>query len=124
MLSHLSVLVTQQSLRVPEVAGIARGLRADVPELEAHAGCLARFVEARPQGQRAARPAVLVLDQVGAVPRALARVDPLDDLTQLAADLHGSLRAGLVLRDQQGADVFQLDLQNVGGPLTGEEGNS
>jgi hypothetical protein len=49
MLRHRLVLVTEQLLRVLQIFRVGRRLCADIPKLEAHAGCLACFVESRAQ---------------------------------------------------------------------------
>lgn len=68
MFGHFSVFVPQQLLRMGQIPGVAASLDADVAELERHAGRVAGRVEAPAQGQQAKRLAVVVLDQVGALP--------------------------------------------------------
>lgn len=47
MFSHVTVLVVEQPLRIPEISGVAASLGTDVAKLEAHACRLARLVVVR-----------------------------------------------------------------------------
>lgn len=46
VLGHLAISMSQQLLRVRQVASVGRGLRPDVPKLETHARRAPRLVEA------------------------------------------------------------------------------
>lgn len=47
MFSHVTVLVAEQALRMPEVSGVAGSLGTDVVKLEVHACRLARLAVVR-----------------------------------------------------------------------------
>ena len=47
MFSHVTVLVAEQALRMPEVSGVAGSLGTDVVKLEVHACRLARLTVVR-----------------------------------------------------------------------------
>ena len=122
---HVSVLVPEQALRVPQVAGIVGCLGSSVAKVKGPASGLAGLVEAPAKVEHARRPAVVVLDQKSALALSRPGADPLDQMRKLADYFNRALRPGLVLcREQRPvADVGAFDLQHVGGSLAGQQGD-
>ena len=84
---------------------------ANVTELEADAGRLARLVESRAQRECRQWPAVVVLYEIEATPIAWPRCDSLDDFGQFAHKVDGSFHARLVLRDEEGGHCMDNDIE-------------
>src|ERR1700737_5236446 len=82
---------------MPQIARVARRLRADITKLERHTGCLSRFVEPGTHCFLRKRAAIRVLNQVQ--PRYIFRpaTYPVNDILQITLYCDTQVLLGLVL---------------------------